>query len=184
MTSAVNLAPKRPPRGSYLLSQAGTGTDLEGPFSLAQIELLYRGGRLSAAALLVDDQGVWRDVKDELDYRPTSSGASASPGGTTSVQAQMAVRDSMTVKNCSRTADVLVLLTAGIAFVPVVGFGAWFFAALVVPAVSVLAIIVMTKGRTLRGVLMLLGAWLGVPLAIVIGNVVGVGLIHVFNASR
>jgi hypothetical protein len=151
---------------------------------LAQIHLMFRGGRLSPAALLLDDQGEWRDIKDELDYRHTSGGAPAPSGGAASVQAQMADRDASTVKNCSRAADVLVLLTAGIAFVPVLGLGAWLFAALVVPAVSVLAIIVMTKGRTLRGVMMLIGAWLGVPLAILIGNIFWVGVIRMFSASQ
>ena len=61
------------------------------------------------------------------------------------------------------TSWILMIVTCLIAVVPVIGFATWVIALVVVPLVIILAIVILTRGGTAHGIVLLLAALILMP---------------------
>jgi hypothetical protein len=72
----------------------------------------------------------------------------------------------------ARAAWILLFLTCGISIVPFLGFGAWLIAAPVLLTTFILSIIVLSRGGTAEGLVLLLATIVGAPLVIAIAPLI------------
>lgn len=163
----------------YWLCRA-PGQAAEGPFELAQIQALFARGQITADASVCEvDTTDWYHVGSELRYqRELAKPAPLPPPTVTTavaVERGIAQRDQDLVKTWGRAADWLVVLTCLFALIPGIGLLAWGAVGIVAIIVTVLAIMTFGKGRVGKGIWMLVGAWVAMPIAVLIANIVGTG---------
>ena len=65
---------------------------------------------------------------------------------------------------------ILLGLTALLSIVPVLGFGAWFLAFIVIPVAFVLAIVILTRGGKTQGILILVTSVVILPVFILVAS--------------
>jgi hypothetical protein len=73
-------------------------------------------------------------------------------------------------KGMAVTSWILLGLTALLSIVPVLGFGAWLLACLVVPIAFILAIVILTRGGKTQGILILVTSVVVLPVFILVAS--------------
>jgi hypothetical protein len=66
-------------------------------------------------------------------------------------------------KGMAITSWILMVITCGIAIVPFIGFASWVIAFVVIPLVIIFAIVVLTRGGTAQGIILLIAAIVLMP---------------------
>jgi hypothetical protein len=89
---------------------------------------------------------------------PTASVARPVPGPGPS-----AVRPAQGYTGMAVTGWILLGLTALLSIVPILGFGAWLLAFIVIPVVLILAIVILTRGGTGQGIFLLIASLIFLP---------------------
>ena len=87
-----------------------------------------------------------------------------------SVRAATSQQPVQSYKGMVVTSWILLGLTALLSIVPVLGFGAWLLACLVVPIAFILAIVILTRGGKTQGVLILVTAVVVLPVFILVAS--------------
>ncbi len=72
---------------------------------------------------------------------------------------------------------ILICITCGVSLIPFLGFGAWLLAIPLLLVAFILAIVVLSRGGTAEGLLLLFASFLGAPLFIAIAPFVSVGFV-------
>jgi GYF domain 2 len=141
-------------RRFYFVRKNGQET---GPYSVSQLAEQWKSGTITADDEIREDGGTgrWYPVRDfskQLDRGRESEGQAYS--------------------GPARAAWILLFITCGISIVPVLGFAAWIVAAPILLAAFVLSIIVLSRGGTAEGLMLLLATIVGAPLVIAVAPVV------------
>jgi hypothetical protein len=128
-----------------------------GPYSVSQLAEQWKTGTITAADEIRQDGGTgnWYPVRDfskQLDRGRKG--------------------DSQAYSGPARAAWILLFITCGISIVPFLGFGAWLVAAPVLLTTFILSIIVLSRGGTAQGLLLLLATIVGAPLFISIAPLI------------
>jgi len=84
--------------------------------------------------------------------------------------AAMAQQPVQSYKGMAVTSWILLGLTALLSIVPVLGFGAWLLACIVVPVAFILAIVILTRGGKTQGILILVTSLVVLPVFIFVAS--------------
>ncbi len=128
-----------------------------GPYSVSQLAEQWKAGTITGADQIRQDGGTgkWHPIREFS--KQLERGAR---------------RDGQGYSGPARAAWILLFITCGISIVPFLGFGAWFVAVPVLLTTFILSIVVLSRGGTAQGLLLLLMTIVGAPLFISIAPLI------------
>lgn len=143
---------------TYWLSRT-PGTQPEGPYFFDQLERMFASGHVTAQAQICPQGGKeWRLLAAAI-RNPSSK-----PVDTTA-------------RNCEVSLYVLIFLAGVVSIVPIFGlvFGLVAYGVILLVGTA-LAVVMMVKGKTARGIFGLGSVWLGLPILIFLAQSFGLGI--------
>lgn len=153
---------------SYWLSRSGS-SDLEGPFSLGQLEGMYARGDLTqrARVCLLETED-WRFIGEEIEAVRQLKNTSPKPTPPPIPKGQFHTQG----QAWRRTVDLLCTICIVFAAVPVVGLFAWWLYGVALIVCLVLCVLLFVRGEVRDGLWGLLFTFVFTPLGIALMNVI------------